>query len=114
MAEVSDSKRKSARRRLSRRNLKRIPAAFSTPVVEGKGQISKLSRRGLFFSTEKPPSPGEAVCVVFRDGAGNKIDIEGTVRLNTAQMRPNASGFGMSIERASDEYLEFYEQMLTR
>ena len=102
-----------SRRRIPRRTVKRIPAAFSTHGLRGKGQISKLSRRGLFFSTEKLPQPGEPVCVVFRDRGGNKISIEGTVRWNTAQMKRNASGFGMRIEAAPDQYLDFYEELLT-
>ncbi len=103
-----------SRYRLPRWNVKRIPAAFSTHRVRGKGQISKLSRRGLFFSTEKLPQPGEPVCVVFRDRDGNKISLEGTVRWSTAQMKRNASGFGMRIEDAPEQYLDFYEDILTR
>ena len=100
------------RRQVPRKRVKRIAAAFSTHELKGKGQISKLSRRGLFFATERLPLPGHAVCVVFRDQNCNKISVEGTVRWNTAQMRPNASGFGMRIEKASDEYVDFYEDML--
>lgn len=101
------------RRQMPRRDVKRIPAAFSTHDLKGKGQISKLSRRGLFFTTDRLPTPGQPVCVVFRDAAGNEISIEGTVRWNTAQMRPNASGFGMQIEKCTQEYLDFYETILT-
>jgi len=104
--------RRNPRHQMPRNDLKRIAAAFSTHELQGKGQISKLSRKGLFFATERLPLPGHPVCVVFRDRSGNKISVEGTVRWNTAQMRPYASGFGMQIEEASSEYLEFYENIL--
>ena len=105
--------RRAPRRQIPRRNIKRIAAAFSTHELKGKGQISKLSRRGLFFATPQLPKPGQLVCVVFRDAQGNKISVEGTVRWNTAQMKPNASGFGMLFKKQTPEYLDFYEGMLT-
>ncbi len=101
------------RRQLPRRGIKRIAAAFSTHELKGKGQISRLSRRGLFFATPALPKPGQPVCVVFRDRQGNKVSVEGIVRWNTAQLRPNASGFGMQFEQPTPEYLDFYEGVLT-
>ena len=106
--------KKSTRRQLRRRELKAIPAAFAAGSIKAKGHVSKLSRKGLFFATGRLPNPGATARVVFNDADGNKISVSGSVRWNTAQLPPKISGFGMQIDGATDEYLEFYEDLLTR
>ncbi len=97
-----------------RRLLKRIPAAFEAGDLRARGEIAKLSRKGLFFCTETLPAPGSPVRVIFEDRHGSKIELQGSVRWNTAQLDPARSGFGMHIDRPSGEYQEFYEQLLTQ
>jgi hypothetical protein len=102
------------RRIQMRRAVKRIPASFQAGELRGSGRIAKLSQEGLFFCTTRLPSPGMQVRVTFEDAHGGKIEIDGTVRWNTAQLDASRSGFGMHIEGRTDSYLEFYERLLTR
>ena len=95
-----------------KRGRARIAGAFKAGALKGKGYVSKLSRRGLFFVTDNLPKPGDAARIVFNDPEGNKITIEGFVRWNTAQLPPKESGFGLQIQGPCEEYLEFYEGML--
>lgn len=103
-----------SRRVQMRRAIKRIPASFQADQLEGTGQLAKVSREGIFFCTMTLPPPGAAVRIVFEDSAGTKIEIEGTVRWNTAQIDASRTGFGMHIDSVNDAYLAFYEGLLTR
>jgi hypothetical protein len=97
-----------------RRRLKRIPAVFEASRLRGRGELGGLSRNGLFFCTETLPDPGTPVRVVFSNHEGSKVAVRGEVRWNTTgQAKPLAIGFGMRIEQACDEYLDFYEDLLT-
>lgn len=107
------TRRKPSRRQLPR-SIGRIPAAFRAGAVHARGHVSRLSRRGLFFSTVELPAPGENVRVKFQDETGQPIELVGTVRWNTAQIDARRSGFGMEFEGVPDTYLEFYERILTR
>ncbi len=95
------------------RKLKPIPATFETWSVRGEGHIGSLSQEGLFFATKDVPRVGEFVTVIFSDRSGSKIEVCGTVRSTTAQVGGVNSGFGMELESLTDEYLEFYEGLLT-
>lgn len=106
--------RKYKRVRLTRK-MKPIRAAFKTDRVHGEGQIGSLSREGLFVATEELPGPGDFVTVIFSDRSGSKIEVCGTVCWTTAQLAPgkcSRPGFGMHLEFLSDEYREFYEELL--
>ena len=100
-------------RRQIRREIPRIPGAFNAGKRRGTGYVSKISRKGLFFSTEDLPRPGDAVRIVFEDGDGNKIDVEGHVRWNTDQLNKALCGFGVELDCPSEAFLEFYDQLLT-
>ncbi len=107
--------RKHKRIRMTRK-LKPIAAAFKTENVRGEGQIGSLSREGLFLATETLPTEGEFVTIIFADHSGSKIEVCGTVRWTTAQIPAETcprSGFGMHLEFLTDEYQEFYEELLT-
>jgi hypothetical protein len=93
-----------------RRALKRIPAVYEAGKLRGRGQVGGLSREGLFFCTDRLPDPGSPVRVVFSDHLGRKIEVSGDVRWN---VNPPTPGFGMHIDRASERYPEFYENLLT-
>ena len=109
------NRRKDSRVRMSRK-LKPIPAAFRTDRMRGEGHVASLSSRGLFVASGSLPEPGEFVTVVFSDRSGSKIEVCGIVRWTTDQLPPekcSKSGFGMYLEFVSDDYREFYEELLT-
>lgn len=104
------------RRRL-RRVLKRIPAAFDAGTARGRGHIKNLSKGGVFVRTDRLPEPGSDVRILFHDRGGSKIEVHGVVAWTTDQLSPEedagAAGFGVRFSYVSDEYLEFFEQILT-
>ena len=103
------------RRRL-RRVMKRIPAAFESGKLRGKGHVKNVSKEGLFVRTKVLPPAGAPVRIVFHDRHGSKIEVRGTVRWTTAQLPPEekaAPGFGVYIPTGNDEFYEFFEQILT-
>ncbi len=104
--------RKHERIRMTRK-LQPIPATFETLSVRGEGHIGSLSLEGLFFASEIVPRVGEFVTVIFPDHSGNKIEVCGAVRSTTTHVGGAISGFGMELESLTDEYLEFYEGLLT-
>lgn len=101
-----------AKRQL-KREMRRIPAAFAGDGIQGRGSLSKLSRSGLFFTSEDLPKPGDSVRIAFNDLDGNKITVEGIVRWNTAHIEPNSSGFEVELKGDLDPYLGFFAQILT-
>lgn len=108
------SERKYKRIRMSRK-LAPIPAAFKTERLRSEGHILSLSREGVFIATESLPATGEFVTVVFPDRSGSKIEVCGTVRWTTDEVEPGKCprpGFGMHLEFLTDEYREFYEELL--
>ncbi len=103
------------RRRL-RRVMKRIPAAFESGKLRGKGYIKNISKEGLFVRTSVLPNAGSAVRIVFHDRNGSKVEVRGTVRWTTLQLPPEETakpGFGVFIEPGNDEFSEFFENILT-
>ena len=103
-------------RRLTR-TVARIPASFAAGNVHGNGHIKNMSQGGLFLRTDTLPKKGDQVSVVFFVPDYSKIEVSGTVRWTTAQLKNSNEakpGFGMQIEEQAEEYLLFYEQLLTR
>jgi hypothetical protein len=102
------------RRRL-RRILKRIPAAFESGKLRGKGHIKNVSKEGLFLRTSVLPPVGEEVRVLFHDRKGSKIEVRGLVRWTTDQLPLGSKakpGFGVFIARGNEVFEEFFEQIL--
>ena len=102
------------RRRL-KRAVRRIPARYQCEGMIGKGHIKNVTKEGLFLRTDRLPSPGARVRVIFEPEDGLKVEVSGTVRWTTGQLPPSADsspGFGMQIENVTDEFLEFFEQIL--
>ncbi len=102
------------RRRL-KRAVKRIPARYQCEGMIGKGHIKNVTKEGLFLRTDRLPSPGSRIRVIFEPKDGPKVEVSGTVRWTTGQLPPSADsppGFGMQIENVTDEFLEFFEQIL--
>ncbi len=102
------------RRRL-KRVVKRIPARYQCEGVIGKGHIKNVTQEGLFLRTDRLPSPGAPIRLVFEPEDGPKVEVSGTVRWTTGQL-PRAAdtspGFGMQIENVTEEFLEFFENIL--
>jgi Tfp pilus assembly protein PilZ len=102
-------------RRKLKRYVRRIAAKFSSPTMHGTGYLKNLSKQGLFMRTNVLPEPGEEVSIVILTRDRRKIEVIGTVRWTTAQLStqtPAQPGFGVHIERASDEFVEFYRDLL--
>ncbi len=102
------------RRRL-KRAVKRIPARYQSEGLIGKGHIKNVTKEGLFLRTDRLPLPGAPIRVIFEPKNGPKVEVSGTVRWTTGQLPPTAdtpSGFGMQIENVTEEFLEFFEQIL--
>ena len=102
------------RRRL-KRAVKRIPARYQSEGLIGKGHIKNVTQEGLFLRTDRLPSPGAQVRVIFEPKNGPKVEVSGTVRWTTGQLQPTADsapGFGMQIENVTEEFLEFFENIL--
>src|SRR5262245_49448353 len=102
-------------RRKLRRILKRIPAAFESGTLRGKGHIKNVSKEGLFLRTVTLPGVGDYVRVLFHDRNGTKIEVLGTVRWTTAQLPTSSKakpGFGLHIPRGNEDFDDFFGQIL--
>ncbi len=102
------------RRRL-KRVVKRIPARYQCEGVIGKGHIKNVTQEGMFLRTDRLPAPGSRIRLVFEPEDGPKVEVSGTVRWTTGQLQATAdtsSGFGMQIENVTEEFLEFFENIL--
>ncbi len=105
------------RRRMLRRSIKRIPAAFEAGSTRGKGHVKNISKEGLFVRSATLPEPGSEVRLIFHDRQGTKVEVRGLVCWCTDQL-PDAHdvkpGFGVQLHERSDAFRDFYEQVLTR
>ncbi len=108
-------KKPTVERRRLKRVVKRIPARYQSDGLIGKGHIKNVTKEGLFLRTDRLPSPGSQVRVIFEPHEGPKVEVSGTVAWTTAQLRDpteGAPGFGMKIDSVPEEFLEFFEQIL--
>ena len=102
------------RRRL-KRSVKRIPARYQSEGLTGRGHIKNVTKEGLFLRTDRLPSPGAQIRVIFEPKNGPKVEVSGTVSWTTGQLPPSEDsppGFGMQIEDGNEEFREFFEQIL--
>lgn len=109
------SEKPSVERRRLKRVVKRIPARYQCEGMIGKGHIKNVTQEGLFLRTDRLPSPGARIRLVFEPEDGPKVEVSGTVRWTTGQLQHAADtspGFGMRIENVSEEFLEFFENIL--
>jgi len=102
------------RRRL-KRHVERLEAHFQSGRMRGHGHVRNLCKEGLFIRSDRLPEPGLAVSIVIETNAGDKVEVQGTVRWTTAQL-PNArsapSGFGVRLEGRPSMYRELFEALL--
>lgn len=105
-------------RRKLKRVVARVPARFSTATVHGTGHVKNLCKEGLFLRADALPEPGEQVQVLILTRERVKIEVIGTVRWTTAQLpdtvqvEEGREGFGVHIESPSQEFREFFADLL--
>ncbi len=101
-------------RRKLKRSVARVPASFESGEVRGKGHVKNVSKGGLFLRSDVLPEPGSEIRVLFHTQQGRKVEIERIVVWSTTELeQPDARpGFGVRFEGASEQFLEFYEQIL--
>ena len=101
-------------RRKLKRSVARVPASFESGEVRGKGHVKNVSKGGVFLRSDVLPEPGSEIRVLFHTQQGRKVEIEGIVVWSTTELeQPDARpGFGVRFEGASEQFLEFYEQIL--
>lgn len=111
------SKKPQIERRRLKRTVKSIPARFQCEGRTQRGHITNITKEGLFLRTSSLPPPGASIRVIFETQDGSKIEVAGSVRWTTGQLPASCEtgpGFGMRIENVTQEFLEFFEQMLLR
>ncbi len=102
-------------RRKLKRTITRVPASFEAGTLRGKGHVKNVSKGGLFLRSETLPPSGSQVRVLFHSGEGRKVEVNGIVAWSTNDLPGETDarpGFGIRFHELSDEYLEFYEQIL--
>ena len=101
-------------RRKLKRSVARVPISFESGDLRGKGHVKNVSKGGLFVRADALPEPGSEVRVLFHTQQGRKVEIHGIVVWSTAELeQPDARpGFGLRFEGASEQFREFYEQIL--
>jgi hypothetical protein len=104
------------RRRMLRRAIPSIRAAFESGELRGVGHVKNISKEGLFLRSDILPSPGSDIRILFHDRRGDKIELHGCVRWTTAQLGDKTArpGFGVQLSRIDDDFRAFYEEILTR
>jgi hypothetical protein len=100
------------RRRLKRYDV-RVRVRFETATVRGQGRVRNIHKEGMFVASHLLPTPLEPLRIVIEAG-NRKVEVKGVVRWTSAQYpnRGPTSGFGVQLERATPEYLEFFASLL--
>jgi hypothetical protein len=104
------------RRRMLRRAIPSIRAAFEAGELRGVAHVKNISKEGLFLRSDILPPPGSEVRILFHDRRGDKIELYGCVRWTTAQLGGDTGarpGFGVQLLKADEAFREFYEEILT-
>ncbi len=101
-------------RRKLKRSVTRVPASFESGELRGKGHVKNVSKGGVFLRADVLPESGSEIRILFHTQQGRKVEIWGTVVWSTAELnQPDARpGFGVRFEGVSEQFLEFYEQIL--
>jgi len=102
------------RRKLFRRRA-RIPAEYQHGGIEGHGEVTNISRSGLFLRASPLPLPGDDVTIVLTPEADVPFEVKGTVRWTTDQLpasKRKLSGFGVELSHATPEFLELLDDLM--
>jgi hypothetical protein len=98
----------------SARVRRRIPTArirvrFVTEGVESVGDLTNLSRAGIFIASEELPRVGAPVALQFEPPSGDTVNLRGEVRWLSQGGEPGEPrGFGAVLREPAREYREFY------
>ena len=103
------------RRRL-KRVVQRVAAKFTCGALQSTGHIKNLSKGGLFMRTASLPPVGEIVQIIILTRSRQKIEVVGRVCWSTEQLRSPGDQLGFAIEftDTSEEYREFFADLLVR
>jgi len=99
----------------SARERQRIPVPplrirFVTEGLDAAGELSAISRTGMFVETDELPRPGAVVALQFWTPSGDLVDLRGEVRWNTQGLAHAAGlrGFGVLVHEAPQSYRQFF------
>ena len=99
----------------SARARQRIPipplrVRFLAEGLDAIGEITEVSRTGVFIETDEIPRSGAVVALQFWTPTGDLVDLRGEVRWNTQGLASAAdlTGFGVLLHEAPQPYREFF------
>ena len=74
------------------------------------GEITEVSRTGVFIEADEIPRSGAVVALQFWTPTGDLVDLRGEVRWNTQGLASSADlkGFGVLLHEAPQPYREFF------
>jgi hypothetical protein len=88
----------------------RIRVRFVTEGFESVGDLTNLSRAGIFVASEDLPRTGAAVTLQFEPPSGQTVSLRGEVRwLSSGGESGEPRGFGVALREPAREYREFYQ-----
>jgi hypothetical protein len=103
-------------RRKLKRHRSHVPVEFRSDTLRGVGEITNISKAGLFIRAHLLPMPGDRLAITVRPASPSSFVVHGAVRWNTDQLpeseRPSP-GFGVLISDDDPRFLAFFEEMLT-
>lgn len=91
-----------------------VSAMFVSGGANGRGQVHNISHGGMFVRTTLLLPAGAPIDAALTTPSGGRVSIHGVVRWNTATAtrRFTSSGFGISVTRASHEFVSFVDGAL--
>ncbi len=103
-----------------RRKLKRyrahVPVEFRSAALHGAGEITNISKAGVFIRAHLLPMPGEELTITIRPSSAASFVVRGAVCWNTDQLpsgERSSPGFGVQVAESDPRFLAFFEEMLT-
>ncbi len=103
-----------------RRKLKRhrahVPVEFRSASLRGAGEITNISKAGLFIRAHLLPMPGDRLTITIRPASPASFVVQAAVCWNTEQLPESertTPGFGVQISENDPRFLAFFEEMLT-
>jgi hypothetical protein len=103
-------------RRKLRRHRAHVPVEFRSAALRGAGEITNISKAGLFIRARLLPLPGDELAITIRPASPASFVVRGAVRWNTDQLPEServSPGFGVLVPESDPRFLAFFEEMLT-
>jgi hypothetical protein len=85
--------------------------------LRGAGEITNLSKNGLFIRARLLPIAGDELALTIRPGTPSAFEVTGTVAWNTDQLPAEGDGspgFGVRIASPGPTFAAFFEEMLLK